>query len=186
VTPIEEPPRRSSIAESRTIQGATVAGGAGAAAATMGRESAEELDQVETNIQNGVGLTLGGADQDAPSSPDAAPEDEAEEETAIADASTDTDDVVDLGEDAEAETDPDAGDDIIAETDDGEVIVGDDSAAETETGEIVVAATTTQRPTKSEVHAVEAQIQLALLILILISVGFVIFARVDDWLTFRR
>ncbi|MEL6370909.1 MAG: glycoside hydrolase family protein [Pseudomonadota bacterium] len=58
VTPIEEAPRRASLGESRTLQGATVAGGAGAAAATMGRESAEDLDQLEENIESGTRLTV--------------------------------------------------------------------------------------------------------------------------------
>ena len=53
VTPVEDPPRRGSVAESRTVQGATVAGGAGAAASTLGRDNVEELDQLETNIQDG-------------------------------------------------------------------------------------------------------------------------------------
>ena len=56
-TPVEDSPRRGNIAESRTVQGATIAGGAGVAASTVGKENAEELDQIETNIQNGTGLT---------------------------------------------------------------------------------------------------------------------------------
>jgi GH24 family phage-related lysozyme (muramidase) len=57
ITPIEDTPRRGNVAESRTIQGAAVAGGAGVAASTLGRDNAEELDQIETNIEDGTGLT---------------------------------------------------------------------------------------------------------------------------------
>ena len=57
VTPTEEAPRRESLGESRTIQGAAIAGGAGAAASSIGMDSATELDQIETNIENGTGLT---------------------------------------------------------------------------------------------------------------------------------
>lgn len=47
--PFEDPPRRGTLAGSRTVQGATVAGGAGAAASSMGRQSAEELENMEGN-----------------------------------------------------------------------------------------------------------------------------------------
>ncbi|MCK5746144.1 MAG: lysozyme, partial [Oricola sp.] len=57
VTPVEDSPRRGSVAESRTVQGAAIAGGAGVASSTMGRDSADKLDQLETNIENGEGLT---------------------------------------------------------------------------------------------------------------------------------
>lgn len=57
VTPIETGPRRENVAESRTVQGAAIAGGAGVASSTMGRDSAEQLDQLETNIETGQGNT---------------------------------------------------------------------------------------------------------------------------------
>ena len=60
VTPVEDPPRRGGLGESRTIQGATVAGGAGVAASNMGRNDAEELDAMETRIENGDDLILDG------------------------------------------------------------------------------------------------------------------------------
>ncbi|MCK5749660.1 MAG: hypothetical protein KAH44_25825, partial [Oricola sp.] len=44
----------------------------------------------------------------------------------------------------------------------------------------------TERPSKHETHAVEAQVQFALLILIILSVLFIIFARIDDWFKYRR
>ncbi len=56
-TPIEDSPRRGNVAESRTVQGATIAGGAGVAASTLGKDTADELDQIETNIENGAGAT---------------------------------------------------------------------------------------------------------------------------------
>jgi lysozyme len=57
ITPVEDSPRRESLGDSRSIQGAIVAGGAGAAASTMGKDSADELDQIETNIESGTSLT---------------------------------------------------------------------------------------------------------------------------------
>ena len=118
ITPIEDTPRRGSIAESRTVQGATVAGGAGAAASTIGRDNAEELSQMEENIENGVGQT------------------------------------------------------------------GDTPVDNDETGETIEVPV--DRPSQHESHAVEAQIQFALLILIVLAVLFVIYARFDDWRQYRR
>ncbi|WP_375207552.1 lysozyme [Hyphococcus sp.] len=141
--PLEDTPRRGNIAESRTVQGATIAGGAGVAASTMGRDSAEELDQVETNIENGDGLT------ENPSAGEGSTPPRSETQ----------------GED----------------TGDGQT----DSSGENgvDTGEMVQVP---DRPSKHEVHAVEAQVQFALLILIILSVLFVIFARLDDWRNYRR
>jgi lysozyme len=141
--PMEDTPRRGNIAESRTVQGATIAGGAGVAASTMGRDSAEELDQVETNIENGDGLT------ENPSAGEGSTPPRSETQ----------------GED----------------TGDGQT----DSSGENgvDTGEMVQVP---DRPSKHEVHAVEAQVQFALLILIILSVLFVIFARLDDWRNYRR
>ena len=44
---MEDPPRRGNLTESRTIQGASVAGGAGVAASSMGRDTAEEINELE-------------------------------------------------------------------------------------------------------------------------------------------
>lgn len=141
--PMEDTPRRGNIAESRTVQGATIAGGAGVAASTMGRDSAEELDQVETNIENGDGLT---------------------ENPSAGEGST-----------------PPRSETPGEDTGDGQT----DSSGENgvDTGEMVQVP---DRPSKHEVHAVEAQVQFALLILIILSVLFVLFARLDDWRNYRR
>lgn len=136
--PVEAPPRRGNIAQSRTVQGATVAGGAGAAASTIGRNTADELDQVETGIESGAGTTI------TPSAAD---------------------------DGATADVD-----------ENGEVTL--DGQSEAETGEDI--ALPGARPSKHETHAVEAQIQFALLVLIVLSVLFVIFARIDDWLHYKR
>lgn len=145
-TPIEAPPRRDNVASSRAVQGATVAGGAGAAATTMGRDNAEELDQIETNIENGTGLT----------------EDPSANEGSVPPSSSIDDDTPEVSVD-----------------ENGNVIED-----QTETGEIISMAP--ERPSKHEIHAVEAQIQFALLILIILAALFVIYARVDDWLQYRR
>ncbi len=42
------------------------------------------------------------------------------------------------------------------------------------------------RPSKTDKHATDAQIQFALLILIVLAVAFIIFSRIDDWLNYRR
>ncbi len=268
VTPVEDTPRRDNIAESRTVQGATVAGGAGVAASTMGRDSAEELDQVETNIETGRGATEDPSAAEGSTPPRSRVDDDetedcgrdtifdgeidfandpvadgrstecaddadsAEEVPAPAgDASTDEDldaagetpaedvlpepttDAAEPAVDAEpadtldAEEIPDsgqpedvpvapstdtsvdedvdasAGEEIVVETDDGEII-GD--TADEEFGEIILDDTMPQRPSKHEVHAVEAQIQFALLVLVVLSVLFIIFARIDDWRNYRR
>lgn len=153
VTPVEDPPRRGSVAESRTVQGATVAGGAGAAASTMGRDNAEELDQVETNIENGDGLTENPTAHEGSSPPGGNP-----------------DPVQDMDGDGDI--------DVIDQN--GQVVGGGEDGD----GEIIVSGP--QRPSKHEAHAVEAQIQFALLLLIILSVLFVIYARYDDWRNFRR
>lgn len=139
--PVEEGPRRGNIAESRTVQGATIAGGAGVASSTIGRDNAEELDQLETNIETGQGMT------ENPSA-------------------------------GEGSTPPSSETDNNASEGDGQSSEGG------ETGEMIEVPA--DRPSKHEVHAVEAQVQFALLILIILSVLFVIFARVDDWRQYRR
>lgn len=47
VTPIEDAPRRPNLAESRTLQGATAAGGAGVAASALGRDTAQNLSKMQ-------------------------------------------------------------------------------------------------------------------------------------------
>ena len=147
ITPVEAAPRRTSIAESRTVQGATVAGGAGAAASTLGRDTAEELDQIETNIENGTGMTENPSASEGSTPPNGA----------IDDAPSATVD------------------------ENGEVILDNEDG---DTSEVIV--DQPQRPSKHEVHAVEAQIQFALLVLIILAALFIIFARIDDWRQFRR
>ncbi|MBB5519309.1 lysozyme [Amphiplicatus metriothermophilus] len=120
VTPIEDAPRRPNLAESRSVQGATVAGGAGVAASTLGRNTAQELESKEAGVE-----------APAPAQP---------------------------GETAEA----------------GE-------GAPTETTEVPA-----EPPTPRKPPIEEAQIQLALMILIVLAVLYVVFARIDDWLRYRR
>ncbi len=236
ITPVEDSPRRDNIAQSRTVQGATVAGGAGIAASSMGRDSAEELDQIETNIESGRGATEdpsaregstpprslvddkpedtcgrdtlfdgeidfandprvqnGDADceiegEPSPSeeeseTPSAPPEDidapSSEESESPGETGDEAPDP--QGADAAAEDEPSS--DVVAETDEGVVVPEE---PDIESGEIVLSDTMPQRPSKHEVHAVEAQVQFALLVLIVLSVLFVIIARIDDWRNYRR
>lgn len=202
VTPIEDSPRRDNIAESRTVQGATVAGGAGVAASTMGRDSAEELDQVETNIETGRGATEDPSAHEGSTPPrsqvDDAPEScgqdtlmDGEIDFADDPVAQNRDDCVD-GANDNAET-PETGDapatldppetGVIVENDDGQVIL---DGEETQTGEVILDDAMPHRPSKHQVHAVEAQVQFALLVLIVVAVLFVIIARIDDWRNYRR
>jgi lysozyme len=201
-TPVEDSPRRDGLGDSRTVQGAVVAGGAGAAAASIGKDSADELDRLETNIENGTGLTdetpedAIGADAaaddaagdapltDGPPAGDTAPEDAAPVDAASDDAAPDDA----APDDAAAADAPDALDapagDAQADTAADDAIAGEPAAEGGALTETVVVKT--GRPSKHEAHAAEAQIQLALLVLIGIGVFYVLFARVDDWRNYRR
>lgn len=172
VTPVEESPRRENIGESRTIQGAAVAGGAGAMASSIGKESATELDQVETNIENGTGLTekpvdegglggLAGCTVNCPPSSDGGSTDNGATDGGATDGGASG------GEAGDAPTDGDA-------TDGG---AGDNS------GTLIAAP---ERPAKHEKHTVDAQLQFALLIIIVLSALYIAFARIDDWWRYRR
>jgi lysozyme len=171
ITPVEDPPRRESLGDSRTVQGAVVAGGAGAAASTIGRESAEDLDQLERNIEAGTGLTekppgsggLGGAPA-GPAPGAGAP---------AGPAGPSGDGSSPGGADGEA---PGSGPDLPAGTP-GPAPDG----ATTQAIEVGP-----PRPSAREKNAVDAQLQLALLIIILLSALYVVFARVDDWWKYRR
>ncbi|MCB2112610.1 MAG: lysozyme [Parvularculaceae bacterium] len=180
VTPIEDPPRRESLGDSRTIQGAAVAGGAGAAASTIGRDSADELNQVETNIEDGTGLTekppgAGGLGESAGAG--ATGENSSVHGPAPGQAAP--------GQTTHGPAKPDAK--TPSETTSGETITG-----ETTPSEITTGGTTTgtiaadDRPSKHEKHAVDAQLQFALFVIILLSALYVVFARIDDWMRYRR
>ncbi len=105
-TPFEDPPRRDSLAGSRTVQGAAVAGGAGAAASNMGRESAEELETMEANG--------GAAPANAPLVDPETEEDPGAEEVAPPSDAADGAPADDAGEEAPA-GDADAGGDSAVE-----------------------------------------------------------------------
>ncbi len=160
-TPVEDSPRRGNVAESRTVQGATIAGGAGVAASTMGKDNAEELDQIETNIENGTGMTENPEAGEGSTPPASETQGNGSEGGEAG------------GEEAQGEED---GGDSAPST--------GQSGADVETGEMIEVPG--DRPSKHEVHAVEAQVQFALVILIILSVLFVIYARFDDWRNYRR
>ncbi len=145
-TPIEDAPRRGNIAESRTVQGASIAGGAGVASSTLGRDNAEELSQIETKIENGVGTT----ENQSAGEGSTPPASEAQQESKTGGAP------------------------------------GADATEGTATGDGQMIEVPADRPSAHEVHTVEAQIQFALLILIILSVLFVIYARFDDWRSYKR
>lgn len=174
ITPVEDAPRRPNLAESRSVQGATVAGGAGVAASSLGRDSANDLDKLETNIQSGSGLTeSGGPLLDPHGTP------------ANAGGATDAGD---HRSDSSSDTETAAPGDSSGATD-APVVVDDGSDVKItdgvrETSEAVEVGS--PRPAKHEKHAADAQIQFALQILIIIAVLYIIFARIDDWFRYRR
>ena len=179
-TPVEEAPRRENLGESRTVQGATVAGGAGAAASTIGKDSATELVEVETNIQNGTGLTekppdqggLGaGAANEGPTSGGGATTDGSTAPGATTDGSA-----------ADGGTGNGSSDDGTTSGATGGATTGGDAT----TGTTQTIETSSERPSKHEKHAVDAQLQFALLVIIILSALYVVFARVDDWFRYRR
>ncbi len=192
VMPTEEAPRRENLGESRTIQGAAVAGGAGAAASTLGKDSATELDQIETNIEQGTGLTEkppgeGGLGGLADCTADCPPAGDPSDGGAVGDGATEApaDGGASDGGTSDLPTDgaadggtPDA---PAAGATDGAPAAGGATAGTT--GTIAVSA---DRPAKHEKHVVDAQLQFALFVIIILSALYVVFARVDDWWRFRR
>lgn len=228
VTPIEDPPRRGSISDSRTIQGATVAGGAGVAASNMGRDASEELDEMETSIEQG-GMPVGhghnnshapGSDQDDDADthePDThddddgstEPGDPIDDETSdgsednqgleIPDLEGETDqtppenqdDTSDPSPDSETPTADDATDtsdetpDVNTETEGSSSNI-ESAESEGEATGTVVEVPGTPPPAKHQRHEADAQIQFALMIVIILAVLYILFARIDDWFKFRR
>ncbi len=179
VTPIEDSPRRSNLSESRTIQGAAVAGGAGVASTSMGRRDAKELEEVR-HQHDGEDDDLVFIDDDL-TPPETATEDTGADAT-NADAS-------DAGE-----TNPDAptGDEVAdadeagdnSEATEEETAAEDTISVDDDLTELVILGE--EHPSLREQHAADAQIQLALMVLILISVAFLVFTRIDDWFNYRR
>lgn len=150
ITPIEDAPRRPNLAESRSIQGATVAGGAGVTASTIGHKSAQELNQLETDIAHGGGTSVKGS---APvTQPGGA-------------------------EIAGAPAGEDHGTSVLEPMPDHSVEAGE-TLASTQAGP--------PPPSAHEKHAVEGQVQLALMLLMVLAALYVIFSRIDDWWRYRR
>jgi lysozyme len=176
LTPVEDTPRRDSLGDSRTVQGAVVAGGAGAAASTIGRDSAVELDQLEENIEQGTGLTEKPAGEGGLSV--------GEQPDGSGSADSGTGPTLPDVPDADA---GDAPDDQTADQPDIADGAAPDAPVDAPPGEVTTTIETgPPRPSKHEKHAVDAQLQLALLIIILLSALYIVFARVDDWWKYRR
>lgn len=179
LTPVEDSPRRGNLGDSRTLQGSTIAGGAGLAASTMGQESAEELDaRAEVEAENTIITPV--APSDAPA------EGTGTDDASVPDAATAGPQPA-AGEGVAASPEPSSPDAAEAPGA-GPIVVGEDGApAGAESQETTqVIETTTFRPTKEEKYAAEAQIQFALQILIVLAVVYVVLARIDDWLKYRR
>jgi len=192
ITPIEDSPRRTSLGESRTIQGATVAGGAGVAATTMGRESAEELDNIETEIEDGQGSA---SDHHVHNE-----NDPSHEEASNNTSHNGHDEELVPNNNTTDSNPPETHESEItnSENTDSDITVPDSDTAEDTDPEFppiegsstdsTIATTEVENlpPAKHEKHAADAQIQLALLIMIALSILYIFFARFDDWRNYRR
>jgi lysozyme len=64
-------------------------------------------------------------------------------------------------------------------------VLTDETASEDMTEE-VIQPVDFPNPAKHEKHAADAQVQLALLIIMGLAILYIIFARIDDWLKYRR
>lgn len=173
VKPVEDAPRRPNLAESRSIQGAAVAGGAGVAATNMGQNSASELHQLEKKVEEGKDLTLTpppATDAGGSASPDAA--------APAGAAASQTPPSADKKETTTPAAKPGA-----APSDQKTDQKTDQKAGQPTTTTIQAEP---QRPSAHEQHAAQSQIQFALLVLIVLSVAYIIFARIDDWWRYRR
>jgi lysozyme len=164
ITPIEDAPRRPNLIESRSLQGATVAGGAGVASSTIGREN--------TQISQPGGAAAAGGGEMPDSSAGGA-------STGATDAGTGA------SGDAPAVNG--------GATGDGDATTGDATTG----GAPTVAPTPSLSDTRESVEvsadrpviereSADEQIQVALLILIVLSVAYIFFARLDDWWRYRR
>ncbi len=186
VTPVEEAPRRESLGESRTIQGATVAGGAGAAASTIGKQSADDLNQLETNIEQGTGLTekppgTGGLGETAGCTINCPPTDNPSDGGSTGDGAADVPAGAGTTDGGATDGDGTDGDATNGVPTDG--ATAGDGATDGTTETVAV---NMDRPSAREKNVVDSQLQFALLIIILLSALYIVFARVDDWWRFRR
>ncbi len=155
ISAVEDPPRRGSFGDSRTVQGAAVAGGAGVAASNMGQDASAELDSIETNIENGTGMT------ETPSSMSTTTVTNGESSDNASSDNSSSDNSNNENENTDSEN-TDSPDDM------GTMIE------------------LPHRPAKHDVHDADAQIQFALMIIIVLAVLYILYARFDDWLKFRR
>ena len=169
VTPVEDPPRRGAIGESRTLQGAAVAGGAGAVATTMGRDASEELDDLETQIENGEGMSIDPPQGENDNSDDGATDNGGATDTPDTDnqtGDTDTGDSTSEPDDGSIELEG------LPPLDGGHTHDGTEHPA--------------NRPAAHDKHDMDAQIQLALMVVIILAILYIIYARIDDWFRYRR
>ena len=88
----------------------------------------------------------------------------------------------------DAGTESDASPDLETDTADETITLDADGnvSSEDEGLEEVIEVPTTHPPAKHERHETDAQIQFALTVVIILAVLYILFARIDDWLKFRR
>lgn len=201
ITPFEDAPRRGNIAESRSIQGATVAGGAGVAAGSIGKDektaaelNQEQLDQLngtdsETTTGDTTSVASNDATGDASTGASAGAPDGQHDMVAMNDNATDT-------ATGGSSSDAASGDAAVVagSATTGAAIGGGDAttaapaSAPTPSlaGTRQMVSVDTERPFFERQQSADAQIQFALMILIVLSVLYVFFARIDDWWRYKR
>lgn len=196
ITPMEDAPRRPNLAESRSIQGATVAGGAGVAAGSIGKEektaselNQQQLDQMKpapgdattttaptgdtkTAASSGDAKTASGGDTAILAPGEVSPTDEV--------ASDLNKKQLDQMASSKAKTATMKGSD--STTTAAPVVAPAPSLSNTRQ----MVSVDTERPLFERQQTADAQIQFALMILIALSVAYVVFARLDDWWRYKR
>jgi len=154
-----------------------------ASASSIGKDSAEELSSLETDIAEGGGTSVEGAPSDGGDTG--------------ASPTTGGEELAGGGETGDTGAASDAGASETAGSSTGGAATGESSESVTifdsipdhsaEAGDTTeTTATGAPRPSAHETHAVDAQVQLALMILIIVGVLYIVFARIDDWWRYRR
>lgn len=168
ITPVEDTPRRTNVLKSRTVQGSTVAGGAGVAASTMGDDSGvsavEKMNDANVPIASTAPSDTSNADNPKIDNTEASADNSSANEAAVTANASDVT-AIDNGESAKIEANAGG------------------QQSETMTEEVAVPSET---PTPEPSPQAEAQLQVALLVVAGLAVLFVIWARIDDWRNFRR
>lgn len=185
----ESKPRRNNLGESRTIQGATVAGGAGVAGTLIGQNDSKKLHNLEQEMaEQNTGAATGAAPATQSQGGDAGAQGGGETTSAGDGGDGGTSSTASGGETQTAATGEQAsGEQASGEQASGEQTSGAQSAASadnTQTGTLAEPENGLQKILHPQ--DVQSQIQLAILIVIVLGMLYTIYARLDDWARNRR